>query len=270
MSTTPASFPQIGKFYADALGSPSNDRTQLLLSNGDLFKTLADAADHLKDVDRAAFRALLAPQPKVINWTPVSQYADKLRDWNGRFGLGLTEAEITGLLLPDHAGPHQPTSISKTFGKGPKGDRAVIQQIIAYEMAKIGCPYTDYIEEHQWSVAYHPGSEPDRFTSSQLAPALLDIGRFWDPDNGVTIPGVRRELVGQWLPSLEVDWLMAFNPQVLAAIDGKVIPGFIAPGLVVGSADAPGFVRVGDEACANLYWDDDPWYDYSVVVFREC
>lgn len=269
--STPTSFPQIIKMW-EQLGKPNNERLQWLLASG-LFDDLGAAAGpHLSDVDRSAFKALLAPPPKDIKWTPVSEYLTKLHSWNERFDLGLPAAQINSLVLPDHAGPHQPTGISLTLGKGLLHDRAVVQRIIAYEMAMIRHPYTDYIGRNGWSVAYYPGCEPVESREPELAPALLDIGRFWDPKNGVTIPGVRKQLIagGEPLPTLEVDWLMALNPQVLAAIDYKVVPGFIAPGLVVGSGGAPGFRRGGDGAYADVCWDGLAWYDVSVVAFRGC
>lgn len=254
--------------FFDEVGA-SKEQIQTWLGAGDLTKLML-AAD-LPNVDREAFKALLAPLPKSIDWTPVAEYRTKLRDWNEPFNLGLLEAQIDSLELPDHAGPHLPTSINLTLGKGLLNDRQVVQRIIAYEMRQIRRKYTDYIGNNGWSVAYYPGCEPTTINPEpQLAPALLDIGRFWDPKDGVTIPGVRNELAAasEPMPALEVDWLMAFNPQVLAAIDGKTIPGFIAPGLVVDSDDAPGFGRDGVGAYARDCWDGDRWSGCSVVAFR--
>lgn len=248
----------------------SSDQLQAILSNGDLFQMLFTDSD-LGLVDRRVLGALLAPPPKQINWRPIAEYGPRLREWNAYFGLGLTEAQIDSLELPDHAGPHLPTSINLTLGKGLLNDRQVVQQIIAYEMRQIRRKYTDYIGNNGWSVAYYPGCEPTTINPEpQLAPALLDIGRFWNPKDGVTIPGVRNELAAasEPMPTLEVDWLMAFNPQVLAAIDGKTIPGLIAPGLVVDSGHAPGFHRDGVEAYACVYWDVPRWSGASVVAFR--
>lgn len=237
--------------------------------------TDADVARIIKDATLASkMYEAIRPLVPVINWTPVDQYANKLWEWQQRFDLGFTAQYIAAILadLPDHAGPHQPTSVSVTLGKGLMSDREVVQRIIAYEMSLRGHKYTDYVAKNRWAVNYYPGCEPNTSLEPQLAPALLDIGRFWDPKNGVTIAGVRKQLIaaGEPLPTLEVDWLMALNPQVLAAIDYKVIPGFIAPGLVVDFGHAPGFRRDDSEAYAHDYWDGHTWSDYSVVAFREC
>lgn len=262
-------FPHAQKLLSLAPKDATNVQVQNLIENGDLYHMLFTDAD-LAKVDRSAFRALLAPPPKSINWTPVSQYADKLRDWNGRFHLGLTEEQISGLAaqLPDHAGPHQPTGITLTLGEGLKGDRKVIQQIIKYELGKLGVSYRDYLEDAHFS--YYSGSEPIKEREPHLAPALLDIGRFWDPQNGVVVRKVREQLAGQPLPGLEVDWLMALNPQVLIAIDYETVPGFLATGLVVDSVDVPVFHRDDVEAYVYGGWDGSRWYDFSCVAFREC
>ena len=253
------------------LGQPSTERMQHMLANGDLFEILGDNAHLLSQVDRSAFRVLFAPPPKSIDWTPVSQYADKLRDWNQRFRLGLSEEQISGLVLPNHAGPHQPTGISLTLGNGLKGDRKIVQEILKYELSKLGVAFTDYIGKNDRSVKYHQGSEPEKGKKPQLGVALLDLGRFWDPQNGVIVREVRQQLADQRLPGLEVDWLMALNAQVFARIDYETMPGLLAPGLVV---DPGGSVPVFDRDSEGAYVlgdrDDYRWRDYSVVAFREC
>ncbi len=262
--------PQGQKILSLVPKDATNDQVQNLIENGDLFRALFTDAG-LSNVDRSAFMALLAPPPKQINWRPVADYGLKLREWSDRFGLGLTDVQIDELVaaLPDHAGPRQPTSIGVTSGKGLEFDRKVVQPIIKYELAKIGVTYTDYIRQCGLSVKYLPGSEPvHRGRKPQLAPALLDIGTFWDTQNGVVVREARRQY-NRW-PGLEVDWLMALNPQVLAAIDYKDIPGFIAAGLVVDSDDMPSFYRAGRKAYVIEGWDGIRWYGHSVVAFREC
>lgn len=215
---------------------------------------------------------------KFIYWTPVYQYADKLRRWNDRFKLGLTDDQIDGLVLPDHAGSLQPTGISCTLGKGLQGDRGVIQQIIEYELDLLGIPYEDdSLEERQ--LSYYPGSEPAQSSTPQLAAALLDIGRFWDRENGVNAYQVREQLRGRPLPGLQVDWLVALNPQILELGEHETIPGLIAPGLAVhedGDNSEWGEVTVFDRYLSKAYVeciggspDDSREYLRSVVVFRE-
>lgn len=268
--STPTSFPQLVKAWQQ-LGEPDSEQVQYLLASGLLADLGAAAGPHLSGVDRSAFKALLAPPPKSIAWTPVNQYADKLRDWNHRFSLGLTEAQISDLAaeLPDHAGPHQPTGIGLTLGKNVKDTRKVIHQIIEYELGKLGVVYTDYIGQSNWSVQYLAGSEPPKDRKPRLSVALLDIGTFWDPQNGV-VPNQARRQRGRW-PGLEVYWLMALNPQVLNAIDYETIPGFIAAGLVVDSDGVPVFRRGSGGAYVSGRWGGGRWRGGAVVVaFREC
>lgn len=207
-------------------------------------------------------------------WTPTNQYADKLRTWNRLIGLGLTERQIDELVLPDHIGPLQPTGISFTSGKGIEHDRKILRQIIEYELSKLGVSYVDYNQQDGRQVAYFPGSEPGGSDKPHLATALLDIGRFWDPKNGIVVRRVREQLKGQRLPGLEVDWLMALNPQVFAAIDYETVPGFVAPGLIVDSTDVPVFGRIVYQdrefvkAIVGGDWCGLAWDGHSVVVFR--
>ncbi len=253
--------------FFDEVGA-TNEQLQNWLGAGDLQKLMLSA--DLSKVDREAFRALLAPKQKEISWMPVAEYGHKLRDWNDRFRLGLFEEQINELVakLPDHAGPHKPTGISLTLGKGLKYDREVVQQIIKYELGKLGVAFADYLDGAR--ISYFPGSEPRKSKTPQLGVALLDIGRFWDSENGVVPRQVREQLKGQRLPALEVDWLMALNPQVFVAINYQTVPGFLAAGLVVGSGGLPYFHRGSDGAFVRGYWDDDQWHFLSVVVFREC
>lgn len=245
----------------------TNVQVQGLIENGDLLRALFTGPD-LSKVDRSAFMALLAPSPKSIDWTPVTMYEDKLRDWNDRFDLGLSADQIEEfhLRVPDHTGPHQPTGISLTLGRGLKGDREVIQQIIRYELGMPGVAYTDYIRESGLSVKYLAGSEPPKRRTPELDVALLDIGTFWDPRNGVVPNQVRRQR-NRW-PGLEVDWLMALNPQVLAAIDYDTVPGFIATGLVVDSGHVPVFDRDDREVYVRSGRGGNGFYGYSLVAFR--
>lgn len=262
-SSIPATLAQGQKLLSLVKDVPSK-QVQNLLENGDLLLALAKADG--SRIDRAAFNALLAPVPEAIDWTPVSQYADKLRDWNNRFSLGLSDEQIDGLILPDHAGPHQPTSITLTLGKGLQHDRKVVRQILKYELNKIGVAFTDYSEDAPTS--YFPGSEPADSKQPSLGTALLDIGRFWDSKNGVAPRAVREQFRGQPLPALEVAWLLALNPQVYAAMDGKTVPFMWAPGLVIRSGGVACFGRGAVGAFVRGHRGGNQWGGDSVVVFR--
>jgi hypothetical protein len=262
--STPATLGQGQKFLefftqADA----TREQVQNLLGNGDLLRPMLVA--DLSRVDRTAFAALLASPVSSIDWTPVGQYAGKLRDWNERFQLGLTDKQIDTLAaeLPDHAGPHQPTGIKLYLSKVLKSDYEVAMKILRYEVEKLGVRFTEYFAPQRLSC--FPGSEPPKSKSPSLGVAMLDIGTFWDPENGVVPREVRRQR-SSW-PGLEVVWLLALNPQVFLAMDGKAVPFMWAAGLVVG-AGLPYFDRGRGVAFVGDGWDDDRWYGDSVVAFR--
>ncbi len=208
-----------------------------------------------------------AAQP--IGWTPVDKYGAKLRDWNQQFKLGFTESQIDELVakLPTHAGPLQPTSITLTLGKGLQHDWNTAMKIVQYELSQIGGAFTPYVDGSQ--LTYYAGCEVAS-DQRRLAPALLDLGRFWSKLDGVSVRQVRGQLRGQPLPTTEVAWLLALSPQVYAAMDGKTIPRLWAPGLVVDSECVPYFGRGADEAFVDAFWDGHQWRGSSVAAFRQC
>lgn len=266
--STPASFQQFAKLN-EQLGKPSAEALQWLLESGLLSDLGAAVGPHLAAVDRKAFRSLLAPKPPVIRWSPVAQYAVKLHDWNRRFDLGLRKAEIDILVaaLPAHAGSHQPTSIALTLGKGLQHDYEVALKILAYEVGKVGVKFTPYVDSSR--VSAFPGSKVQRMAKPGLGVALLDVGRFWDPVNGIVPRQVREQFRDRPLPGLEVLWLLALNPHVYTAMDGKRIPYMFGIGMVV---DGESVLCLGcDSADAFVcgYWDEGPWCIGSVVIFRE-
>lgn len=264
--STPASLKQGQKlleFFAQA--GASREQVQNLLGNGDLLQSML-AAD-LSRVDRTAFAALLAPPVPSIDWTPVSQYADKLCDWNERFQLGLASGQIDSLAaeLPDHAGPHQPTGITLYLGEVLKPDYEVAMKILRCEVEKLDVRFSEYFDASRLSC--FSGSESPKSKNPSLGVALLDIGTFWDSENGVVPREVRRQR-SSW-PGLEVIWLLALNPQVFLAMDGKTIPFMWAAGLVVDSDRLPCFGRRSVGAYVYAYWDVRRWAPGSVVAFRE-
>lgn len=266
--STPASFQQFAKLYKQ-LGEPSAEALQWLLASGLLSDLGAAVGPHLATVDREAFRSLLALKPPVIRWSPVAQYAAKLRDWNRRFDLGLTRAQIDKLAveLPAHAGSHQPTSIALTLGKGLQYDYEVALKILAYEVGKVGVKFTPYVDSSR--ISAFPGSKVQRMAKPGLGVALLDIGRFWDPVNGVAPCQVREQFRDRPLPGLEVMWLLALNPHVYVAMDGERIPYMFGIGVVVDGEDVLCLSRDSDEVFVYVLLGDLPWCGGSVAVFRE-
>lgn len=248
----------------------TREQVQNLLANGDLVKALLGATD-LGRVDRDAFRALLAPAPKPvtpIRWGSAADYAAKLCDWNDRFRFGLRNQQIDELfaVLPDHAGPLQPTGISLTLGKGLRHDWEVVMKVLEYELQKLGVKFTEYFDASR--LSYFPGSEPAKAKTPQLEGALLDLQTFWDLQNGV-MPREARRQRSRW-PGLEVAWLLALNPEVFLAMNGETIPFMWATGLVVDSGRLPYFYRDSDGAFVRDYWGGCGWGGGSVVAFGEC
>jgi hypothetical protein len=208
-----------------------------------------------------------------INWTPVTQYIDKLRDWNDRFDLGLTEAQIDNLAvnLPDHAGSCHPTGISLMLGKGIQCDWKVAMQVLQYELSKVGVLFKDCLDS---KVSYYSGSEePIKGGEPQVDVALLDT--TWTPTSDIVPCQMHEQYQGQPLPGLEVAWLMALNPQIFNTIDHETVPAFLAPGLVSCANSVPVFDR-GDfdgEGEDDMPFVGDVWFDDEVndccwVVFR--
>lgn len=256
------------KLY-EKLGSPSSERLQYILANGDLLTEFANVAPMLEHVDRTAFRALLRSIPKSIDWTPVTEYKNKLHDWNRQFMLGLLPEQIDGLTFPCHANPHQPTGISMTFGRGLMCDWKIAMRILGYEVQKIGGHFIDYTDDTE--VSYYQGAEPTNDEPLGLGVALLDIGRFWDRERGVDVRTIRAHMSRRFLPALEVAWLLALNPQVYVAMDGKTVPYMWAPDLVVRSPGNAAYFcgSKGAKVSVGDGHETDRWSDSSVVIFRE-
>ena len=200
--STPATLAQGQKLLALlSEAGVTTEQVQTLLGNGDLLRLMLTA--DLPKVDRNQFKALLVPPAVPIDWTPVNQYVDKLHDWNARFKLGLTKRQIDALVtkLPVHAGLLQPTSVTLTTGKGLQHDWSLAMQILEYELHQIGVALTAYVDGSR--LTYYAGCEAAS-DQRRLAPALLDLERFWDKQNGVSVRQVRGQLRGQPLPTTEV------------------------------------------------------------------
>lgn len=261
--STPASVHQASKFVRDALGDPDSDRMQYLLANSGLFKELAQA--DFSRIDRAAFTASLTPTPAPIAWRSVSEYADKIVEWNKLRGWGLTKTQITTFArtLVDHLDPLRPTGISLWLGRDLPYNWEEVMACLEHEVTALGENFTPYVGAER--VSFFPGSE--QIGGRKLTVALLDLATYWNPTDGVVPNEVRK--IEKRLPGLEVAWLLALNPQVYLAVDYEAIPGLIAAGLVVDSGSVPSFERDSDGAYVSDYWSDLGWSDCSVVRFRE-
>ncbi len=136
----------------------TNEELQNWLGAGDLQKMMLKA--DLTRVDRQAFHALLNPPPVPIKWGSAIDYVTKIRDWNQRFYLGLSDQQIDELfsVLPAHASPLQPTGISLTLGRGLRYDWEVVMKILEYEIEKLNVRFNPYVDALH--VSYFPGSMP--------------------------------------------------------------------------------------------------------------
>lgn len=262
MSTPAASFSQFRKLD-DLLGNPSSDKLQYLLANGDLLKLMYDA--DLARVDRAAFKAVLTPAPAPIVWRPVSEYAEKITEWNRLRDWGFTTAQVTTFAgtLVDHLDPLHPTGISLWLGRDLPYNWEEVMACLKYEVEALGEKFTQHVDSRR--VSFLPGSEQSG--GRKLAVVLLDLATYWHPTSGEVASEVRTNEAR--LPGLEVAWLLALNAPVYLAIDYETMPGLIAAGLVIDSGLLPYFSRDSGEAFVSVLWDDRRWHGYSVVAFME-
>lgn len=246
-------------------GKPSANGVQRVLTSNHLVGRHSENAHLLTPVDPRAPEAPSVPQTPIIDWTPVSQYADKFHGWNQQFGLGLLDEEIDGLAsLRDHAGSYQPTTTSRTFDKGLQQDWEVVMQILKHEVEKLGEQFT--LRRNASPQSYFPGSEPVGGNKAGLTTAYLDIGEYWDRQNGLETKAVREQR-SRW-PGLEVAWLLTLSPQVFLAMDGDTVPYMLAAGLTIGSNGLPHFECNRDGAFVRNNWDDAVNFRYSVVAFQ--
>ena len=262
-TSTPVSQKQATKFVVEALGDPSGARMQYLLANSSLFKELAQA--DFSRIDRAAFTASLTPTPAPIAWRSVSDYADKIVEWNRLRGWGLTKTQITTFAktLVDHLDPLHPTGISLWLGRDLPFNWEEVMACLKLEVEALGEKFTPYVGAER--VSFFPGSE--QTGGRKLTVALLDLATYWNPTDGVVPNEVRK--IEKRLPGLEVAWLLALNPQVYVAIDYETIPGLIASGLVVDSVGVPHFAHDSAETYVYGHWAVHRRHDCSVVAFRE-
>lgn len=266
--STPASFGQAQKLL-DSLKGITSEEVQNLVRNIGLIRVMASC--DLARVDRAEFEAFLNPPPATttpIAWRPVSEYADKIAEWNKLRGWGLTKAQIAAfaanLVDHDHLDPLHPTGISLWLGHDLPYNCEEVMACLRHEVEALGEKFKQPINSSR--VSFLSGSE--QTGGSNLTVALLDLATYWTPIDGVVPNEIRK--IEKRLPGLEVAWLLALNPQVYLAIDYyETIPGLIAAGLVVDSDLVPCFGSSLDETFVESYWAGWHWHGCSVVAFRE-
>lgn len=266
--STPVSVPQINKLLA-LLGYPSGKKFQHLLANGDLLKQMADA--DLTRVDRSAFGAMLASTSTPIVWRPVSEYADKITEWNKLRSWGLTETQITTFAktlvdpLVDHLDLLHPTGISLWLGRNLSYNWNEATACLKHEVEALGKQFSQYMGTKQ--VSFFSGSE--QTGGHKLTVALLDLATYWDP--AMTPNEVRKtkKRLNKRLPGLEVVWLLALSPQVCLAIDYETIPGLMAAGLTADFGTMPCFACDSKEAFVYNFNAGFHQVGNSVVAFRE-
>ncbi len=250
--------------------NPTTDQLQNLFGAGDLLKQMA--ATDLSQVDRLSFAAVLDGTLKLpvpsIPWTPVKEYVERIMDRSEIRGWGLTKTQAaklaTQLATHDHAGPLTPTGVSIWLGKNLEYNRAEAIAWLEDEVKALGFSFTDHIGSGR--TLFYPGSQVT--SKRQIHAVSLDLGKFWNPTDGLIPRQVRAKDQQRW-PGLEVFWLLALNPRVYVAMDGKIVPYMFAPGLVVDSDYLPRFDRNGRECYVDDHWDDSTWCKAALVAFRE-
>lgn len=190
-----------------------------------------------------------------IPWTPVADYVyrimarSQLRDW----GFTQADADKLSTTMHDHHGQLMPTGVSIWLGKNLKFNWTEMTAWIEDEVKALEFTFQDYFGPSR--LSFYPGSEVTG--KRKLDVVDFDLATFWDSINGV-IPGDVRSTRQKW-PGLEVLQLLALNPQVCVAMDGKTIPYMFAPGLVVDSDSLPYFDRSDREVYVGDVWDGNQW-----------
>jgi hypothetical protein len=217
----------------EKLGKPSAAKMHhILAKGGDLFGMMAEA--DLSVVDREAFKQLLFPAGALtIPWTPVEEYLDRIRERNQERQWGLTEKHFgkleEKLQCCPHTGNLKPTGVTLSLGEGLRHDwREAVKWLID---STDSCSEFRGAASNPFNSAFlkeYPGSEPK--LGPYIAPAKLDIGEYWDREDGHRLREVRKPH-HRW-PGTEILWLMALNPQVVKLLDGEQLPYLMMPGLL--------------------------------------
>lgn len=205
-----------------------------------------------------------ALKQSAIPWSPVCTYVQKLKARSDLRGWGLTDERLLNLALTlqDHAGPLQPEGISLTLGKGLKYDLAEAEAWAKDNFAELGVSFT--VRKSRYSMKLYGGAELP--TAPTVAPAHLDLEKFWDKKDGISVDWVREQDAD--LPTTEPYWLLCLNPEAWLAIDGKTMPVLRSPGVMVGDDYVLSFIRDGGEACVNYNWSDYQWANAAIAAFR--
>lgn len=256
----------------DKLGNPSAAKMHRIIADGgDLFGMMAEA--DLSLVDRQAFQQLLFPAGKLtIPWTPVGEYADKIRVWNQARGWGLTEKHIGALerklQATPHAGDLLPTSVTLSLGKGVSYDWREAMACLKVELRNLlGTGYWGFGERVSPELLQSfSGSEPKR--GLYAAPAKLDLQEFYSAN--MRVDAIRTP-DRKW-PGTEVPWLLALNPQIVEMMTSVQIPqlgripALIAAGLCAGGQRSIPVVASGGTVGRASYSEVNLYH--TVVSFR--
>lgn len=207
-----------------------------------------------------------ASPKSYLPWTPVDQYVDRIMARSQLRGWGFTsdDADKLSATMHDHDGLLMPTGVSIWLGKDLAYNWTEMTTWIEDEVKVLGFTFQTYFNPDR--LSFLPGSECAG-RRRKLDDVELDLATFWNPTNGV-IPRDVRSSRPKW-PGLEVATLLALNPQVYVAMDGKTIPYMFAPGLVVDSDCLLRFYRNARKVYADGGWVVYRWYCTSVVAFRE-
>jgi hypothetical protein len=226
------------------------------------------------DVIRSYLQAIIygaSPWRNANLWSPVCTYVPKIKARSDLRGWGLTDEQLfeLALNLEDHAGPLQPEGISLTLGKGLEYDLAEAEAWAkdSFTALGMGISFTDYVQKKASPVEYYGTKHTFVPAQPTIAPAHLDLEKFWDKVDGVSVSQVRDLLTN--LPTTEPYWLKCLNPKAWLSIDGKTMPLLTSPGLVVNDDDVQLFRCDKRTVHVGYYWSQGQWGDLAVVTFRK-
>lgn len=201
----------------------------------------------------------------TIPWTPVDEYVNRIaqRNQSRKWGLSTRQLDQFASALTDHGGPLLPTGVNITLGRGFTYNWQEAMSWLADSVKEYGNHvFTENISVTQ--LSYRFGSEPAS-NERRVMPVLLDFQTYWEPEMGI----VAREVLSdrdRW-PGLEIAWLFALSPQVLAQIDSETIPWPIAPGLVADFAHPVLFYNMDGELMVTSGEYDELMFGGSLAAF---
>ncbi len=237
----------------------TSDQLQEVFRNGHLVKALIAHAGDLAKVDRVAFEEVLASGgsfgKRPIPWTSPQEYLDRVdrraavREWRLPTWSGERDRLHRQFDHANHRGPFQlrPMGIQLWLGRTLEYNMIEALAWLTDELRGLGSSLVFDFEPGL--IKFYPGCS---FEGPPFMKATtLDLMRHWDPVGGAHLQNLDTT-VG--CPGLEVIWLLALNPQVALAMNGKNVPYMIAPGLLVGPPheNAGALWFMGDDGEGNL------------------